>query len=185
MATRVTARCKQDSHGQERRTRRSLPFFLRHKCEHLFAQWQYSTGGVKMQDNLLQRVTAHNSPIPSGGGGGLPSHTKDKQQETPPFAPPPTPNTKVRPSTHQPSLTAAAAQPARGRCGEFAEDCFRFSGNSSNPLQPEPPRVAAARPTNKDGAGVRGETLFVSAPAAFRRFRRAKAASKPQQGQET
>ena len=49
-------------------------------------------------------------------------------------------------------------------------------GNSSDPLQPEPPRVAAARATNKDGAGVRGNRHSIS-PAAFRRFRRAKAAS--------
>ena len=49
-------------------------------------------------------------------------------------------------------------------------------GNSSDPLQPEPPLVAAARATNKDGAGVRGNRYSIP-PAAFRRFRRAKAAS--------
>ena len=49
-------------------------------------------------------------------------------------------------------------------------------GNSGDPLQPEPPRVAAARATNKDGAGVRGNRHSIP-PAAFRRFRRAKAAS--------
>ena len=50
------------------------------------------------------------------------------------------------------------------------------SRNSGNPLQPEPPRFAAARPTHKRTEGVRGGSTFCFPPAALRRFRRAKAA---------
>ena len=66
----------------------------------------------------------------------------------------------------------------RSSCGDFAADSFRASGNSGNPLQPEPPRIAAATTTSQGQEGVRGEARFRFPPASLRRFRRAKAASK-------
>ena len=80
---------------------------------------------------------------------------------------------QASPTQVSPTAPAAAAQPARKRCGEFAVDSFRFSGNSGNPPQPEPPRVAAARPTYKEAGGVWGNRFSIP-PAAFRRFRRRK-----------
>ena len=63
-----------------------------------------------------------------------------------------------------PSAGAAASKPQRGRCGDFAEDSFRVSGNSGNPLQPEPPRCAAAHATSQGQEGVRGECTFLHSP---------------------
>ena len=47
-------------------------------------------------------------------------------------------------------------------------DLHRVSGNSGNPLQPEPPRIAAAQPTPKEQEGVRGKRHFAFSPAALR-----------------
>ena len=63
-------------------------------------------------------------------------------------------------------------------CGDFAEDCVRSADNSSNPLQPEPPRMQPPSRPHGTPTGVRGESpLLRFPPAAFRRFRRAKAAT--------
>ena len=133
--------------------------------------WQSGQrGGNASADSLIQ-MWRRKSPSPSqrqhpegsAQNGGHPATGQSSGKST-------------RNQRHK-SPGAAAAQLARKQCGEFAEGRFRFSGNSSDPLQPEPPRVAAARATNKDGAGVRGNRPLRFAPAAFRRFRRAKAAS--------
>ena len=59
-------------------------------------------------------------------------------------------------------------------------DLDAASGNSGNPLQPEPPRKAAARPTRQGQEGGRGKQLFASpggfAPRGSMTLRRAKAA---------
>ena len=55
----------------------------------------------------------------------------------------------------------------RSPCGDFAMDSFRASGNSGNPLQPEPPNKTAARTAAME-QGVRGKRHFAFPPAALR-----------------
>ena len=47
-------------------------------------------------------------------------------------------------------------------------DLHRVSGNSGNPLQPEPPRIAAARTAARKHEGVRGKVHVDFPPAALR-----------------
>ena len=62
------------------------------------------------------------------------------------------------------------------RSGDFARIASAVSGNSSNPLQPEPPCICS-RYSNRTGVrGGPGGSAFCVPPAALRRFRRAKAA---------
>ena len=60
--------------------------------------------------------------------------------------------------SHQPH--AAARQPQRGRCGDFAEERFRFCGNSGVPPQPSRPGVQPLTQARKEQAGVRGDARF-------------------------
>ena len=78
-----------------------------------------------------------------------------------------------------PQAPAAVAQAAKEQCGDFAEDCFRVSGNSTQSSATEPPRFTAARPAPKGARGSGGKRNRFP-PAALRRFRRAKAAPLPQ-----
>ena len=78
-----------------------------------------------------------------------------------------------------PQAPAAVAQAAKEQCGDFAEDCFRASGNSKQSSATEPPRITAARPVPKGARGSGGKRNRFP-PAALRRFRRAKAAPKQQ-----
>ena len=82
-------------------------------------------------------------------------------------------------TTRPPQAPAAVAQAAKGQCGDFAEDCFRASGNSKQSSATEPPRITAARPVPKGARGSGGKRNRFP-PAALRRFRRAKAAPKQQ-----
>ena len=72
---------------------------------------------------------------------------------------------------------AAAAQPTKEQCGDFAEDCFRckrkFRQSSATGAAP-----LCSRATNfqEDRGGSGGKHFFASPPAALRRFRRTKAA---------
>ena len=123
-------------------------------------------------------------PPISPGESGLPAAGKTKRQEVrPPLQPwrraaPRSPSViGLRPLT-APSRTAPVAkvrtpppQQAPERLplnsqGSNAANLQRVasaaSGNSGDPLQPEPPLVAAARPTHKDGAGGRGNRLLRS-----------------------
>ena len=54
--------------------------------------------------------------------------------------------------TASPSSHAAAPEPQRGRCGDSGEDRIRSMRNSSDPLQPEPPRMQPLSNTS----GARG-----------------------------
>ena len=77
--------------------------------------------------------------------------------------------------SHQP--VRLPLNPQRNDAATLQRIASAISGNSGNPLQPEPPRIAAAHATPRRQVGVRGKRLFAFPPAAFRRFRRAKAAS--------
>ena len=53
-------------------------------------------------------------------------------------------------------------------------------GNSRNPLHPEPPRMQPPPRPHGTPTGVRGKNNLIFPPAALRRFRRAKAATRQQ-----
>ena len=55
----------------------------------------------------------------------------------------------------------------RGTSGDFAEDSFRFSGNSGNPPQPEPPRICSRYADLTGARGGLGESEFPLSPGGF------------------
>ena len=58
-----------------------------------------------------------------------------------------------------PQAPAAVAQAAKGQCGDFAEDCFRASGNSGNPLQPSRPALQPLDLRQKERGGPGGSVI--------------------------
>ena len=105
---------------------------------------------------------------------------------SPPAARIPRPSTQAN---HQSSYPNAPAKPHSG-CRSTRKRTMRRICRGLLPLKAEIQAILCnpSRPgsqprdqATRKRTGVRGETLFVSAPAAFRRFRRAKAASQATQ----
>jgi len=70
--------------------------------------------------------------------------------------------------------------PQKRRAATLRRIASAESGNAGNPSQPEPPWAAAANGTRMVQARSGGKRQLRFPPAAFRRFRRAKAASQLQ-----
>ena len=67
--------------------------------------------------------------------------------------------------SHQP--VRLPLNPQRNDAATLQRIASAISGNSGNPLQPEPPRIAAAHATPRRQEGVRGETPFCVSPGGF------------------
>ena len=100
--------------------------------------------------SLCHRTASADSSLPEGAQAGAAA--------LPPSRTSPVAKVRTTPATKAPERLPLNSQGSNA--ANLQRVASAASGNSSAPLHPEPPLVAAARTTNKDGAGVRGNRLL-------------------------